>query len=116
MKNLTILATAILLTACGGRFAGTQYDDVIDGVQQAADTTKVVCNTAQILSDQGLEIPGVEQCKKIVEKLNRDEVLVIFAVLNCASEYDVKDKEFAKCAVDVGWEPVCERIIELSGK
>lgn len=116
MKNLTkaimtmiVVLVLLNLPSC----ATVDTMGAASDIGRSVDATRVVCETADVLSKKGIEIPGVEQCDKIVDQLESDEMVVVFAVLNCASKYDIREKEFTVCAVDAGWEPVRDRIIEM---
>ena len=109
MKTLITILTIITLTSCAA-----MQKAPVDEIKQTISTVEIVCNSAKMLSDAGLNVPGVDQCEKIVPQLSREEIGVILDVLKCAQDNEPTSKDFGLCAVDKGWEPVRDRIMELT--
>lgn len=109
MKTLITLLIIPLLTGCAA-----MQKAPVDDIKQTISTVEIICNSAQMLSDAGLNVPGVDQCEKIVPQLSREEIDVILDVLKCANDNEPTSKEFGLCAVGKGWEPVRDRITELT--
>jgi len=110
-KLITVLLTVLFLTSCAA-----MQKAPVDEIEKQIDTVTIVCNSAKMLSDAGLNVPGVEQCEKIVPQLTRDEVETILDILKCAQDNEPTSKEFGLCAVDKGWESVRDKIESLTGK
>lgn len=102
MKNLLVILFVVVAMAIG--CAGAKPAGVADTALKTAKTTETICRTAKVLSDSGVEVPGVEQCEKIVEQLSSEEIMTIVDVLNCVKQYPVDSVECIECSIKAGWE------------
>ncbi len=109
MKTLILTIATLSLMSC----SNVKNVPTADEIQKQIDRVTMICNSVKMISDAGVDIPGVEQCETIVPRLNSGDVKVILDVLGCVSVAEPGTKAFAICAVDNGYDPVKEKIEEL---
>ena len=111
--NSIIALTCVCIIGVVASGCGSSGIPKTTDIEKVIDGTTVICKTAKMLSEAGLEVPGVEQCETILEQLSREEKDIIIDVLKCVEQYRTDIVEIKKCAAQLDFEPVCDRIKEL---
>ena len=106
------MTAAIALSGC----AKLKDAQITSTVKDVAQITPVVCEAAKFFASQGRDIPGVNQCEKIVPVLTSDELKQALEIVGCAEQFDVKSVGFADCAVENGWPAIKAKLEQLEGK
>lgn len=113
MKNLILSIGIVFLTISCAQFRNAP---TTDQVKTTISSLQNVCEFMHVLNAVGAEIPGVEECGRIIPALNSDEVDAIVNVMECSELHGMKSKKFALCAVENGWDPLQKKLHEILDK
>lgn len=111
-KTVIAAFSMVSIMGCAGMLSENQYNRAKD----ALDVTETICTSVRLFVDAGVNVPGTDQCDRILPLLDSEDLKTVVAVLDCAAKYEPESEELLECALDNGWPVVRDKIVSLYDK
>lgn len=121
MKLQTLIFTVVLalfgalVTSVVTGCSQIKASKIADAADDVVSITPVLCETAEYFAAKGVEVPGVENCEKLIQFLDKNEVVAALKIVECAREYKDDSEKLASCAMDAGWPLIRAKLDFLDG-
>ena len=99
MKFLIVAFIAALLCSCSA-IKNRSITNDLAGAPKIVDRVKTVCETAELFTAVGVEVPGAKQCVESLKKAS-PYYETVFDVSKCVRQFDPKTRGFRRCISNV---------------